>query len=53
MTDVTEVADKRRVRFYLASKEDFAHFEEACKTELQNVSFIRADVHAEEDDEEA
>jgi hypothetical protein len=48
-----EVADKRRVRFYLVSEADFARFEEACKTELVNVASVRADVHPEEDDEDA
>jgi hypothetical protein len=51
--EVTEVADKRRVRFYLASEADFLRFEEACKTELLNVAIVRAYVHPEEDDEDA
>jgi hypothetical protein len=49
--DVTEVADKRRVRFYLVSETDFRRFEEACKTDLLNVSLRRADVHPDGDEE--
>ena len=48
-----KVADKGRVRFYLVSEADFARFEEACKTELSTSPIVRADVHPEEDDEDA
>jgi hypothetical protein len=48
-SEVTEVADGRRVRFYLTSETDFRHFEEACKTELMSVAIMRAGAHPEDD----
>jgi hypothetical protein len=51
-SEVTEVADGGRVRFYLTSEPDFRRFEEACRTELSSVVMARAGVHPEDDPED-
>jgi|RhiMetdeSRZDD1v2_1073273.scaffolds.fasta_scaffold12513_13 hypothetical protein len=48
-SDVAEVADGKRVRFYLTSAADFRRFEEACKTELLSTTLVRTGVHPEDD----
>jgi len=48
-SEVAEVADGKRVRFYLTSEADFRRFEEACKTELLNVAIVRVGAHPEDD----
>jgi hypothetical protein len=46
-----EVAEGRRVRFYLTSEDDFQKFERACKSELLSVSIVRAGKDPDDDGE--
>jgi hypothetical protein len=48
---VSEVADGRRLRFYLVSEPDFKRFEEASKSELSNIALLRVDDHSDDDTE--
>jgi hypothetical protein len=48
-SEVMEVAEGRRVRFYLTSEDDFQAFERACKSELLSVSILRAGKDPEDD----
>ena len=48
-SEVMEVAEGRRVRFYLTSEDDFQRLERACKSELLSVSILRAGKEPEDD----